>query len=724
MLDAKRSRTTGIPELARFKIRALSAIQLIDYFEQFGTPADELLQSSGVDKHALSNPHDWIPLESFYTILDNCNAIAPPLTLEDWQNIGAQIQKGRTSNLFRSLVSLVGVRTMVALSPKYVRKMNNFSRFTVIRLNRNSAELVISLDDVVPRFSAGAYLRWVAGVLSAFPQVYGGQRAAVSILYDQASLKNIIERLYRRYHLRYSEKEDVIYVDGKAIAKNIRLEKININHQTVFSDVFNDSKPPNATVITENFQIDGLTLLKKGDIFNAPCGRLRMTWRDSSWLPRVATWLWGLLPLSKRNRSLLEKQIELADRRFFESERLRIREQKALAQLKQTNLELELKIEDLKKAREALKESEQNYEALFNASLDCIYLHDLAGNFIQANHAALDLLGYARGDLPTVTIASLIEKSDLKKTAETFRNLMKNGFQHDLTEYRLKKKDGEYVDVETKGSVIHRDGVPWAIMGIARDVTKKKQAEKQLFHSEKMAALGDLVAGVAHEISTPLGVGVMSASFLEELSRQHHSQVENGRITVSETKKFSQKANEAAALILTNLRRAADLLNSFKQVAVDQSADDRRTFNLKDYIEEVLESLQPKYKRTGHTVGVSGPDDLLINSFPGAFSQIVTNLAMNSLIHAFERMEQGRIEFRIALQRKSVFIVCEDNGCGMDEHTRKKHFDPFFTTKRGQGGSGLGMHIVYNLITQKLNGQIDCWSMPGKGTRYTITIPK
>lgn len=255
------------------------------------------------------------------------------------------------------------------------------------------------------------------------------------------------------------------------------------------------------------------------------------------------------------------------------------------------------------------------------------------------------------------------------------------------------------------------------------EMREREQAEKQLLRTEKMASLGDLVAGVAHEISTPLGVGVLSASFLNDITNDYAKNIHLEPLKSAELEKYLRNAAESSSMILSNLKRASDLLNSFKQVAVDQSGDEQRIFNVKTYIDEILVSLHPKYKRTGHKIIVHCPESLEIKSYPGAFSQILTNLVMNSLIHGLDGVDSGKINLNLSPENGNLLIRYSDNGKGMEKDTVKKMYDPFFTTKRNQGGTGLGMHIVYNLVTQKLKGEIECESSVGNGACFLITIP-
>ncbi len=251
-----------------------------------------------------------------------------------------------------------------------------------------------------------------------------------------------------------------------------------------------------------------------------------------------------------------------------------------------------------------------------------------------------------------------------------------------------------------------------------------KQTQKQLVQAEKMAALGGLVAGVAHEINTPVGVGVTAVSYLEQQTRDLYALYQANNMKRSDLEHYLKIANESTIIILTNLHRAADLIQSFKQVAVDQTSLDKRTFKLKEYIDKILLSLHPKLKRTQYAVSVNCPEGIELNSHPGDFSQIITNFVINSLIHGFEDMEQGEIVIEVQPKQDGLVFQYRDNGKGIAEANVSKIFEPFHTTKRGQGGSGLGLHIVYNLVTQKLNGRIRCESTPGEGTTFIIEIPQ
>ncbi|MBB3046690.1 signal transduction histidine kinase [Litorivivens lipolytica] len=251
-----------------------------------------------------------------------------------------------------------------------------------------------------------------------------------------------------------------------------------------------------------------------------------------------------------------------------------------------------------------------------------------------------------------------------------------------------------------------------------------RETQEQLVNQEKMASLGGLVAGVAHEINTPIGVGVTAASTLHAATEDMSASYEAGRLTDSGLRKYVQTAIQSAGILLNNLNRAANLIHSFKQVAVDQTSSELRQFDLHNYLEEILLSLLPKLKKTNISVELNVPDNLLMQSFPGAFSQIITNLLMNSLVHAYPDTKEGTIRIDVDQEGEQIALHYRDDGVGMDRAALDKVFDPFFTTRRGDGGSGLGMHIVYNLVTQQLRGRIRMDSKPGEGVHVTLQIPQ
>ncbi|WP_373081256.1 sensor histidine kinase [Zhongshania sp.] len=251
-----------------------------------------------------------------------------------------------------------------------------------------------------------------------------------------------------------------------------------------------------------------------------------------------------------------------------------------------------------------------------------------------------------------------------------------------------------------------------------------KQTQQQLINTEKMASLGALVAGVAHEINTPIGVGVTAASTLQANTADAKRSYENGVLTQSALQLYWEQSLTASKMILGNLERAAGLIQSFKRVAVDQSNSEVRRFNLGEYLGEVMQSLYPQVKKAGLSYQLDCDQDLMVFSYPGAVSQIVTNLVMNAISHAFPNGESGHLHLKVwASESGEIALQFSDDGRGIPAEHLARVCDPFFTTKRGSGGSGLGLHIVYNLVTQQLCGRINIDSEVGKGSCVSLFFP-
>ncbi|MEA3498441.1 MAG: HAMP domain-containing sensor histidine kinase [Campylobacterota bacterium] len=253
----------------------------------------------------------------------------------------------------------------------------------------------------------------------------------------------------------------------------------------------------------------------------------------------------------------------------------------------------------------------------------------------------------------------------------------------------------------------------------------QKNTQKQLLESEKMVSLGNMVAGVSHEINTPVGMALTGITHLDEQTKKLKKLYENEDMSEDEFKEYLKDMAALSNSIEINLTKAASLIRSFKKVAVDQSSDTNREFNLKEYLDEILLSLHNRLKKTKIDIYLDIDEKITINSNPGAFSQIITNLITNSLIHGFENSNttKGDIKIYAKLNLNRLNLIYKDNGKGMDNDTKRKIFDPFFTTARKDGGSGLGMSIVYNLVTSTLKGTIKVKSEPSQGILFDIDIP-
>jgi len=251
-----------------------------------------------------------------------------------------------------------------------------------------------------------------------------------------------------------------------------------------------------------------------------------------------------------------------------------------------------------------------------------------------------------------------------------------------------------------------------------------KAAQANLIQAEKLASLGQLVAGVAHEINTPIGVALTTSTALNRDVMRLDEQVKTGRIVRSDLATLLNRLNEGCQLIFANLTRAIDLIHSFKQVSADRASGEQRSFELREWLHEVVTSLRPMLRKAGHRIEVNCPEGLILDSYPGALAQVLTNLMMNAVTHAFPHGEAGTLAVKVSQSKPGMLtIVFSDDGIGIADADRSKVFDPFFTTGRDRGNTGLGLHIVHNLVTATLQGRIELESKPGRGTTFIIEIP-
>jgi signal transduction histidine kinase len=252
---------------------------------------------------------------------------------------------------------------------------------------------------------------------------------------------------------------------------------------------------------------------------------------------------------------------------------------------------------------------------------------------------------------------------------------------------------------------------------------KLQNAQESLVQAEKMASLGGLVAGIAHEINTPVGITLTSASILHEETEQMSQAIALGGLKKTAFMDYVATASESSQLILKNAQRAAQLIQSFKQVAVDQTSEQRREYDLGAYIRAVIASLHPLLTSAQVVVAIDCPDLIKLDSYPGAVAQVITNLTTNALTHAFQECGAGKIGIAATERNRWVELRFSDNGCGILPAHIGKIFDPFFTTRRGAGGTGLGLNIVFNILSNRLGGVVSVQSEIGQGSCFILRFP-
>ena len=379
---------------------------------------------------------------------------------------------------------------------------------------------------------------------------------------------------------------------------------------------------------------------------------------------------------------------------------------------------------------------------------------------LHVNDRWITMGGYQPEEVPPeqrVKWQQFCHPDDLAGVQRALRRHVAGETEYYDAEYRLRHKQGHWIWVASRARVIRRtpEGAPELLAGTNLDVTARKEAEtrlrelndtleqrvqdrtvqlegallslhqsqEELARSEARATLGTLVAGVSHEMNTPMGNSTMTASTLLAQANSFARQVEEGNLRRADLAQFVAQVQEGSDLVLRNLERASELLKNFRQVAADQASEQRRSFDLQQAVQEILDTMAPTLKTKVHRVLLEIPPGIAMDSYPGPMGQVVINLINNAYLHAFEGMAQGTFTIAGTRQGDQVLLSFSDNGCGISPQTLAKMFEPFFSTRIGSGGTGLGLAIVENLVTKTLGGTLRVESELGRGTRFDITLP-
>jgi|GEM_PF-806681 PAS domain S-box-containing protein len=443
--------------------------------------------------------------------------------------------------------------------------------------------------------------------------------------------------------------------------------------------------------------------------------------------------------------------------------------QQMMGDLESKNSLLAKEVRERKQIQATLAISEEKYSKAFRYAADVIGLVNLkTEKYIEVSEAFFRVFGYSREEVIGARSAELglwYVAEERSKIFEMLRDGLsvrnyevcwrtKGGAQrlglfsleeidiggqchllhvwHDITEAKqaeealIKANDDLEIKVKvrTQELTVANKELQTMNQAVSHTLQELQHTQQQLIQSGKMASLGGLVAGVAHEINTPIGVSVTAASYFAGLSKKISRMYHEGDLAREDLEDYLVQTEQSMSILTANLERAADLINSFKKVSVDQSSERKRLFSVAEYLGEIILTLHPKFKNTHIKIGVEGDEQLEIYGYAGAFAQIITNLLDNSLVHAYEKHNQtGRIGISFNAVGQDFHLIYTDDGKGMSHETITHIFDPFFTTNRGQGGTGLGMHIVYNIVTRNFDGMIECSSVQGQGTTFKIIFP-
>lgn len=391
-------------------------------------------------------------------------------------------------------------------------------------------------------------------------------------------------------------------------------------------------------------------------------------------------------------------------------------------------------------AQRALEADSRRMHRIVQEAADAMVVHSFDGRVWEVNQSACEMLGYTRKELLDAHVWDFDVTSSAEVLREGWDALM--GGNARTADGRYKRVNGELIPVNLRSGIISQGG-EYFVVTVARDISERvtleenlrrktgeleasleqlKLTQDTLVRREKLAALGGLVAGVAHEINTPLGVTLTALSVVDERVAALKADVLSGTATRRRFIEHLDSLSDATRLAVENGRRAASLVTSFKKVAVDQASEAMRLVEFPEYLHHVVDSLRPLIKQAKVRVEVGG-DSVQIHTRPGQIVQVLTNLISNAITHGLEDHPDPTITIYARRAPKGMWLVVEDNGWGMSEEVRRRAFEPFFTTRMGRGGSGLGLHIVYNIVVEALGGEIEVDSAPGQGTCFRLFFP-
>ncbi len=403
-------------------------------------------------------------------------------------------------------------------------------------------------------------------------------------------------------------------------------------------------------------------------------------------------------------------------------------------------------ITERKRAEAALQASERQFHTLADSIPQLVWMADAEGKIFWFNNHWHEYTGTPVGNASAHDWQAILAPASLHDARHRWARALEAGTAFEM-ELPLCGKDGQHRPFLTRAVPLHDStAAVYGWIGTHIDISERKRSEQEirsardtaetalrnlqetqtsLIESEKLAALGRMVAGVAHEINNPVGTSLTVASSLERKTVVFAAEVAQGNLKRSSLNEFLEISREASSQLVVNLNRAAELIQSFKQVATDRNYSNQRIFDLGDLTEQVLMSLRPALGKQRLTLNVECQPGLTMNSYPGPYGQVLTNLFLNSVAHAFPDDKGGTIEIKVRASGKDdVKVLFSDDGCGMSLDVRRKAFDPFFTTRRDQGGTGLGLHIVYSIVTNCLGGRLNLDSELGEGTKIQLTLPR
>jgi PAS domain S-box-containing protein len=403
-------------------------------------------------------------------------------------------------------------------------------------------------------------------------------------------------------------------------------------------------------------------------------------------------------------------------------------------------------ITERKRAEAALQASEHQFHTLADSIPQLVWMAETGGKIFWFNSHWHRYTGAPAGEASARDWQTILSPASLEEARSRWKRALETRTALEL-ELSLRGRDGQYRPFLTRAVPLSNSaGAVYGWIGTHIDISERKRSEQEirnardsaeaalqnlretqnnLIEAEKLAALGRLVAGIAHEVNTPIGTSLTVASSLERRTMEFAAEVAQGNLKRSSLIDFLKVSREASSQLVGNLYHAAELIQSFTQVDVGRNYSDQKIFDLGELTEQVAVTLRPRLRNQNLTLNVACQPNLTINSYPGPYGQLLTNLFLNSVTHAFPDGGRGTIDIKVeAAGDDAVDVLFSDDGCGMSLEVRRKAFDPFFTTRRDRGSTGLGLHIVHAIVTNYLGGRLHLDSEPGKGTKIRVALPR
>lgn len=396
---------------------------------------------------------------------------------------------------------------------------------------------------------------------------------------------------------------------------------------------------------------------------------------------------------------------------------------------------------------------EKKFEAVFNQSIELIGILGLDGKVLRINDVGLNFINIKAEEVVGKYFWDTIWWSHSDELQEVLRKALKSALKGETTIFDATNidKNGEivYLNVSVKPIYDNENDNNIIIIIQGRDITKTKKIEQELrilnedlekrvidrvneiekihihmMKVENMANLGSLVGGITHEVSTPLGIATTSSSYLLDEIKKLKEMLNNGQLSKTQFIDFLNKTEEISEILSNNLLNTVEIIKSFKQISIDQLSLNSRKFNVNDYMKEILLNLKHEVNKIDSEVIIDCPEKLFLKTIPGLFTQIITNFIMNSIKHGYSSPKRLLVNIKLFLENEKLFLIYTDNGKGIKKENIDKIFNSYFTTKYGNGGSGLGMNIVQEIVEKKLGGTIKCISEENKGVQFILTFEK